>query len=91
MRVGGGLTNGISALIKEVPQAPHSSCHVRTRREGTSNAQGSGHAATLLLDFQPPESCDISLCCLQATLCCISWQPKWTKTVRGVKKKNPTS
>lgn len=42
MRVGGGLGNVISALIKEVPQAPHSSCHVRTRREGTSNARGSG-------------------------------------------------
>lgn len=70
MKVGGGLTNGISALIKETPQAPsfllpredlarrHRQC---TRRRALTEG---GHASSLILGFQPPESCDINLCCL---------------------------
>ena len=70
MKVGGGLTNGISALIEEPPQAPsfllpHEDV---ARRHGPCTRQWalieSGHAGSLILGFQPPELCDINLCCL---------------------------
>ena len=83
----GALTNGIRGLIQEAPQSSLSPFHFCERTRNLQPATWkaftrTGHAGTLILDFQLPDSEKINGCCLTHPVWrSFLWQLKETNTL----------